>query len=146
MEQKTFLCKYGRNIKSIWTRRSLFSTLGTTGFSSVRREVSVLAEGRHVFGRSREGHYKDLTETGNRARKVSGTQGNCLVPPCCFCIAFIAQKIGIIHWNNSFTGNKDALINWLTECLRNYRQNPSPSVTRPNSTCLRRSWWYSLRH
>ena len=22
-------------------------------------------------------HYKDLTETGNRARKVSGTQGNC---------------------------------------------------------------------
>ena len=24
----------------------------------------------------RAGHYKDLTETGNRARKVSGTQGN----------------------------------------------------------------------
>ena len=23
----------------------------------------------------RAGHYKDLTETGNRARKVSGTQG-----------------------------------------------------------------------
>ena len=32
----------------------------------------MLAEGRHVF---RAGHYKDLTETGNRARKVSGTQG-----------------------------------------------------------------------
>ena len=36
-----------------------------------------------AVGRSREknlafrtGHYKDLTETGNRARKVSGTQGN----------------------------------------------------------------------
>ena len=28
-----------------------------------------------AVGRSREGHYKDLTETGNRARKVSGTQG-----------------------------------------------------------------------
>ena len=39
------------------------NTLGTRGFSRVRREFSVL------------GHYKDLTETGNRARKVSGTQG-----------------------------------------------------------------------
>ena len=48
----------------------------------------MLAEGRHIFGRRpkprageaarktfRAGHYKDLTETGNRARKVSGTQG-----------------------------------------------------------------------
>ena len=63
-------------------------TPGTRGFSRVRREFSVLAEGRHVFGRRpkpreklekafRAGHYKDLTETtGNRARKVSGTQGN----------------------------------------------------------------------
>ena len=25
--------------------------------------------------RDRAGHYKDLTENGNRARKVSGTQG-----------------------------------------------------------------------
>ena len=60
----------------------------------MRREFSVLAEGRHVFGLRpklraakppkklffarkafRAGHYKDLTETGNRARKVSGTQG-----------------------------------------------------------------------
>ena len=56
----------------------------------MRREFSVLAEGRHIFGRRpkpraakpreklfafRAGHYKDLTETGNRARKVSGTQG-----------------------------------------------------------------------
>ena len=39
-------------------------TLGTRGFSHVRRESSVSAEGRHV-----------LTETGNRARKVSGNQG-----------------------------------------------------------------------
>ena len=49
----------------------------------------MLAEGRHIFGRRpkpraakprdkpfRAGHYKDLTETGNRARKVSGTQGS----------------------------------------------------------------------
>ena len=40
---------------------------------------SVLAEGRHIFGHRPKpraaGHYKDLTETGNRARKVSGTQG-----------------------------------------------------------------------
>ena len=27
------------------------ATLGTRGFSRVRREFSVLAEGRHVFGR-----------------------------------------------------------------------------------------------
>ena len=40
---------------------------------------SVLAEGRHILGHRLNpraaGHYKDLTETGNRARKVSGTQG-----------------------------------------------------------------------
>ena len=61
-------------------------TLGTRGFSRVRREFSVLAEGRHIFGRRpkpraafRAGHYKDLTETGNRARKVSGTQGTSAV-------------------------------------------------------------------
>ena len=53
-------------------------TLGTRGFSRVQREFFVWAEGRHIFGRRprpRAGHYKDLTETGNRARKVSGTQG-----------------------------------------------------------------------
>ena len=53
-------------------------TLSTRGFSRVRREFSVLAEDQHIFARSsapsfRAGHYKDLTETGNRARKVSGT-------------------------------------------------------------------------
>ena len=103
------------------------NTLGTRGFSRERREFSVLAEGRHVFGRRpkpraakprekplarsgafyrprwplsffiglhlhqsdwksptvimwagtwafRAGHCEDLTETRNRARKVSGTQ------------------------------------------------------------------------
>ena len=48
----------------------------------------MLAEGRHIFGRRpkprekpfRAGHYKDLTETGNRARKVSGTQGTIMSP------------------------------------------------------------------
>ena len=33
-----------------------------TGFSRARRDRAA-------------GHYKDLTENGNRARKVSGTQG-----------------------------------------------------------------------
>ena len=59
----------------------------------MRREFSLLAEGRHIFGRSHERrsrekklfcfqyafrvvHYKDLTETGNCAREVSATQGN----------------------------------------------------------------------
>ena len=53
----------------------------------MRWEFLVLAEGRHIFGRSpkprekafRAGHYKDWTETGNRARKVSGTQGNTIL-------------------------------------------------------------------
>ena len=59
-------------------------TLGTRGFSRVRQESSVLAEGRHIFScrlKPRAGHYKDLTETGNHARKVSGTQGR--VPSTC---------------------------------------------------------------
>ena len=37
------------------------------------------ADTSSAVGRSHEfraGHYKDLTETGNRARKVSGTQGS----------------------------------------------------------------------
>ena len=32
---------------------------------------------------SRAGHYKDLTETGNRARKVSGTKGMNKDEYCC---------------------------------------------------------------
>ena len=61
-----------------------YLTLGTRGFSRVRRAFSVLAEGRHIFGRRPKpraakrrsaGHHKDLAETRNRARKVCGTQG-----------------------------------------------------------------------
>ena len=60
-------------------------TLGTRGFSGVGWEFSVLAEGRHIFGLkpkppAAKRHYKDLTETGNRARKVSGTQGSARCP------------------------------------------------------------------
>jgi len=40
---------------------------GYQRFFSRAGEFSVLAEGA--------GHYKDLTQTGNRVRKVSGTQG-----------------------------------------------------------------------
>ena len=66
-------------------------TLGTRGFSRVRREFSVFGRrpthlrpqaeatsgeaARKTFRAFRAGHYKDLTETGNRARNVSGTQG-----------------------------------------------------------------------
>ena len=54
-------------------------TLATRGFSRVRREFSVSAFGRTPKPREkrafRAGHYKDLTETRNRARKVSGSQG-----------------------------------------------------------------------
>ena len=51
------------------------ATLGTRDFSHMRREFSVLAGGRSHERRIRAGHYKDLTENGNRARKVSGTLG-----------------------------------------------------------------------
>ena len=52
---------------------AIFSTVlskivGTRGFSRVWRKFSVLAEGRHIFGRK--------PKPRNRARKVSGTQGN----------------------------------------------------------------------
>ena len=42
------------NFHFIFSEKLIFRgkcTLGTRGFSRVRREVSVLAEGRHVFGR-----------------------------------------------------------------------------------------------
>ena len=56
-------------------RNRLTSTLGTRGFSRVRWEFWVLADA--TSGEAfRADHYKDLTETGNRASKVSGTQGN----------------------------------------------------------------------
>ena len=71
-------------------------------FSRAVLAVSVLAEGRHIFGRRpmpraakpREKHYKDLTETGNRARKVSGTQGSFTFTEASF-IGFVFQKLTI---------------------------------------------------
>ena len=53
------------------------TTLGARGFSCAWREFSVLAEGRSHERRKtfRAVHYKELAETENRARKVSGTQG-----------------------------------------------------------------------
>ena len=55
------------------------STLGTRGFSRVRREFSVefsvLAEATSGEAARKTGHCKDLTETGNHARKASVTQG-----------------------------------------------------------------------
>ena len=53
-------------------------TLGTRGFSRVRREFSVLAELRRLLF-ARVDHYKDLTETGNRVRKVSGPQSTIVI-------------------------------------------------------------------
>ena len=51
------------------------SSLGTRGFCRVRRELSLLAEGRHIFGRRPKPREK---KPENRARKVSGTQGTIL--------------------------------------------------------------------
>ena len=67
-------------ISTFWTTEAVPWVPGV--FSRLRREFSVLAEGRSHERRSREknsdfraGHYKDLIETVNLARKVSGTQG-----------------------------------------------------------------------
>ena len=60
----------------------------------MRRELSVLAEGRHVFGRRPKPRAaKDLTETGNRARKVSGTQGMLFNNIATIMLNYIALKI-----------------------------------------------------
>ena len=56
-------------------------TVYTRGFSRVRREFPK-AEGTNGEAARKNletfyaDHYKDLTENGNRARKVSGTQHN----------------------------------------------------------------------
>ena len=39
-----------QRVRYVFFSRFGLNTLGTRGFSRVRREVSVLAEGRHVFG------------------------------------------------------------------------------------------------
>ena len=54
----------GSRMLSRSCKNSAKGTLGTTGFSSVRREVSVLAEGRHVFGRRPKPREKPLARSG----------------------------------------------------------------------------------
>ena len=83
------LCEqFGTNGSEVFSSTENWLCRHVTGYPAYQRffsraaELSVLAEGRHIFGRrptpreKRAGHYKDLTETGNRARKVSGTQGS----------------------------------------------------------------------
>ena len=63
-------CMYARAYVRIETLRSC-ERIGKTVVSVGKKAHKVACE--QAFGRA--GHYKDLTETGNRARKVSGTQG-----------------------------------------------------------------------
>ena len=64
-------------------------TLSTRGFSRVRREISVLAEDRHICGR-----------TGNLARKVSGTQGTL------YSVAFTRAALVILYRGENGTAVK----------------------------------------
>ena len=48
-------------------------TLGTRGFSRVRRKFLVLAKGPHIFG------HKPKPRAVKRTRKVPGTQGSAWV-------------------------------------------------------------------
>ena len=52
-----------------------YFTLGTRGFSVFSRIFGTSSAVGRSHERRSAGHYKDLTETGNRARKVSDTQG-----------------------------------------------------------------------
>ena len=69
----------------------------------MQREFSVLAEGRDIFGRrpksraAKQSHYKGLTETGNRARKVSGTQGK-------------AETTCILNFSNDISAGPSSLL------------------------------------
>ena len=53
--------------------RDAFVTLGTRGFSRLRREISVLAEGRHIFGR------RPKPRAAKPREKTSGTE-RCFLP------------------------------------------------------------------
>ena len=64
-----FICRFPTS-PSIIIKKSITITAGIFGVG--RRPKPRAAKPRE---KSRAGHYKDLTETGNRARKVSGTQG-----------------------------------------------------------------------
>ena len=57
-------------------------TLGTRGFSRVRRKFSVLAEGRHIFGR------RPKPRAGEAARKTSGTERCFLPSPLTFALFY----------------------------------------------------------
>ena len=60
---------------------SLYSGYHRVFFPRLRLDASVSARGRQIFGRrpvdlgSRRSQFKDLSETGNRAWKISGTHG-----------------------------------------------------------------------
>ena len=87
------------------------------------REFLVLAEGRHIFGRRpkpRAGHYKDLTETGNHARKVSGTQGTPLQS--------LTQK-----GDHNFALRN--VVQWVDILFMNTRQNAPLRILIQVSTC-----------
>ena len=73
-------------------------TLGTRGFSRVRREFFGVGRRPRVI--------IDLTETGNRARIVSGTQGN---------VAFISF---VETWVSTGAPNDGFLLNTLKSLVR----------------------------
>ena len=75
----------------------------------MRCEFSVLAE--DTSGEA--GHYKDLTETGNRARKGSGTQGTETLSTLLLSFFFLLQRLSYEFLLN-FTGNLPYLTHHLT--------------------------------
>ena len=64
-------------------------------FGVGRRPDTSSAVDRSSEKNFRAGHYKDLTDTGNRARKVSGTQGMVLN---------VSKNKRLSQWGGSFDG------------------------------------------
>ena len=68
------------------------TSLGARGFSRVRRNFRCWPKAEATSGEAggktfRGVHYKELTETGNRARKVCGTHGMSALTNSCFLLS-----------------------------------------------------------
>ena len=79
----------------------------------------------------RAGHYKDLTETGNRARKVSGTQGSS---------QSVVKNIGLKNWKTASNAclRHEFLALELKEAFKNELGQECKNFTKGDS-CLKES-------
>lgn len=83
---------------------SLYSGYQRVFFPRLLLDASVSARGRQIFGRrpvdlgSRRSQFKDLSETGNRAWKISGTHGRKRYKDVKKITAWIREFKGAFDW------------------------------------------------